>query len=304
MSKKSGIRDKAVAREDAFRFDPRELKVRPGFNSRDYDFDPNDEADMELANSIAAVGVREPLTVFMENGEVMVLDGHRRLAATMFVINNLGVDVRSVPGIRERDHANEGDRVLNQIVRNTGKRLQPLEEARVIGKLLDLGWPDTEISEKTGYGIQKVRDRIELLGADPSVHELVSSGQVSATVATQTLKSDPEAATTLTEAATVAKQEGRKRVKTKDLETAGAKIPGNTWQAYFKNVNQAVGNTGIDDEYLDAATDVLHGVLDDPDNVNKWIECAAVCLEAAIRSGATPTGVLRLVKKNTPSVKE
>ena len=59
---KEGIQGLALGRKDILRLDPHDLHVRPGWNCRDVNFNPNDPEDLALAESIASVGVKQPLT--------------------------------------------------------------------------------------------------------------------------------------------------------------------------------------------------------------------------------------------------
>src|SRR5580698_1123332 len=80
-----------VKRTDAYQIDPRILKVKAGFNPRDLTSQENKEHIEELAISIAAVGVKQPLIISNEEDGIYVVNGHCRLAATMLAIGR-GVD--------------------------------------------------------------------------------------------------------------------------------------------------------------------------------------------------------------------
>lgn len=125
-ARKKGIQDLALGRSDVFRLDPRALQIEPGWNSRTSDFDPADPEDLSLAHQIAEGGVKEPITVYMKNGVPVVTNGHRRRAATLYALDVLGAEIKSVPVQTEPKHASEADRVLSQIVRNSGKPLAPM----------------------------------------------------------------------------------------------------------------------------------------------------------------------------------
>ena len=78
---KEGIQGLALGRKDILRIDPRNLQIRPDWNCRDVNFNPADADDISLAESIAAVGVKQPLTAVWEQGQAWLTDGHRRLGA-------------------------------------------------------------------------------------------------------------------------------------------------------------------------------------------------------------------------------
>ena len=218
---KRGIMDLAPRQGNLYAFDPRLLTVEEGWNQRLVTFSPENEEDLALARSIAEVGVKQPLTVYMKDGVPVLTDGHRRLAATLYAMDVLGAEVRSVPVQTETKYASEADRVLSQIVRNSGKPLAPIEKASVFAKLMDLGWSETEIAKKVGLSRQHVVDLLELRAAPRQLVERVESGEVSATLAVATMKSAgsaEQAAQVIGAAVEKAKAEGRTRATARHVE--------------------------------------------------------------------------------------
>lgn len=185
---KHGIQGIAIGRSDTFRIDPRDLEVRPGWNARDVDFDPADETDLALARSIADGGVREPITAIWDDGHIYVTNGHRRRAATMYAIETLGAEIKSVPVQTEPRYSSEAEHVLSQIVRNDGKPLRPAEKGAVFKRLLDLGWSPADIATKTGLTPTWITQCLEHHAAPEAVKALVRDGSVSASFAMQALR--------------------------------------------------------------------------------------------------------------------
>lgn len=221
MTRANGtVKDLAKGRSDIYRVDPRDLNIKPGFNCRTVDFDPADPDDLALANSISQIGVKEPLTVFTENGLAYVSNGHRRLAATLYAIGVLGAEIKTIPAQTEERFSSEADRVFSQIVRNSGKPLKPIEQAKVFKKLLDLGWTMTEITERSGMSAKWVSSLLQLQAAPAEVTSLVATGKVSTTLAISSLrraKGDGEkAAADLSQAVANAKEHGKSRATAKD----------------------------------------------------------------------------------------
>lgn len=227
-TKQGGIKDVAVGRSDIFRLPIDKLTVKAGWNCRDRDFDPTDEADVALAISISNVGVREPLTVVWEDGAAVITNGHRRYAATRYAIENLGAEIASVPVKTEDRYASEGDRVLSQIVRNAGKPLSPIEQARVFKRLIDLGWVEQDIATKAGLSTTRVRQLLNLHAAPEAVTDAVRSGQVSASLAIHVLgdaKGDGEAATkTIQKAVETAAAAGKARATAKHISRPSERL--------------------------------------------------------------------------------
>lgn len=221
---KTGAKALAVGRSDLYRLRPTDIHVKEGFNSRVRDFDPDDAEDIALAHSISQVGVKQPVTVFNENGVVYLSDGHRRLAATLYALENIPgtspellIPVQTEPAV-----ASEADRIFSQIVRNSAKPFTPLEQALVYKKLVDHGWPIEDIALKAGFSTQRIRDLLELDKKAPAkVKKMIQRGEVSATLAITTMKKakgdGKKAGELLSNAVTKAKGEGKKKATEKDV---------------------------------------------------------------------------------------
>lgn len=221
---KEGIQGLALGRKDILRIDPRNLHIRPDWNCRDVNFDPTDPDDLALAESIASVGVKQPMTAVWQDGKAWLTDGHRRLGAALYAMETLGAEIKSVPVQTEDRYASEADRVLSQLVRNNGKPLSPIEQARVYKRLIDLGWTEKQIAESIGRSVPWVKNLLELRAAPTAVTEMVRSGQVSATLAMDTLKKaggdGEKAAKELAGAVEKAKAAGKTRATAKHMERA------------------------------------------------------------------------------------
>lgn len=190
MAKTTGLASLAEGRSDMFRIDPRKIKIKVGWNGRDMSAIENQEHVDQLARSIAEVGVKEPITVVYENGEAWVSDGHCRLLATMRAIEQYGAGdkLKTILVKSEDRYSDEADRIFSQILRNSGKPFTQLEQARTFKKLLDFGWDQKAIAAKSGYSGGRVSQILSLLTLPPAVKEMVQQGQVSATMAVQTVK--------------------------------------------------------------------------------------------------------------------
>lgn len=186
--KRGGIKGVAVNRSDVFRLNPYVIVVKEGWNSRVED-DPANAAHIEaLSRSIAENGVKEPLTVHWEDGAPMLTDGHCRLAATIRAIEVLGAEVRTVPAKCEDRWSSEGDRLLSQIIRNSGKPLSSFEQGILFKKLIDLGWTEKQVSIKATMSIERVKDLLQLQCLPEDIRGFLSSGKVSAALVLDTLK--------------------------------------------------------------------------------------------------------------------
>ncbi len=134
----------------------------------------------ELAASIAAVGVRHPVTVTpITTGAVtttstetahryVLVDGHRRYAAAR------AAGLTTVPAIVRTDLHSDVD-VLTEMLRAgiLQERLSPIEEATAYAQLELLGLPRAEIARRVGRSRTTVEQRLHLMDLPEAVRERV-----------------------------------------------------------------------------------------------------------------------------------
>lgn len=187
MSAKN-IRELAQGNRNVWSLDPRILKMRDGWNIRG-DRPELAEHIQTIANSIVATGYDQskPLTIFQEDGEFYISDGHCRLLAVLRAIE-MGAEIKSVPVIQEMKGVNEADRVAGLITRNSGLPLTPLETAAVYKRLIGFGWTVKQIADKVGKSSGHVDAGLLLMGATPATHAAIVNGNVSASVATAAVR--------------------------------------------------------------------------------------------------------------------
>lgn len=215
---KAGIKGLASGRSDTFRVNPLLLAVEEGWNSRDLSTPDNQAHIDELARSIAANGVREPLKAYLSGDRLIVTNGHCRLAAVKRAIEVYGAEIMTVPVMTEERYANDADRLLTQIVSNSGKPLTTLEQGVVYRRLSALGWTNDQIAERTGKSVTHVIMNLELQAAPPSVIAMIKEGKVAPTLAWQTMK-----ASATEEAAVEALENGIKAAQDAGRSKATAK---------------------------------------------------------------------------------
>ena len=112
----------------------------------------------ELADSIRARGVMQNLTVVKcpeEEGKYWVVIGNRRLEAARMA----GLD--SLPcSVAEMD---EKEQLATMLMENMQRQdLTVYEQAQGFQMMMDLGFTQKEISEKTGFSESTVRNRLKL----------------------------------------------------------------------------------------------------------------------------------------------
>ena len=112
----------------------------------------------ELAESIKANGVMQNLTVVMKDGPVesyLVVIGNRRMEAAKLA------GLEAVPCvISNMDHKTQISTMLMENMQRAD--LTPFEQAQGFQMMMDLGFTEKEIGEKTGFSEKTVKDRLKL----------------------------------------------------------------------------------------------------------------------------------------------
>lgn len=208
------LQDTAIRRVDMYHFDPAKIEVEPGYNVRAFD-SASDEDDAALKESIRASGVRTPLTIRVKGNQVVVVAGHRRLAAVKELIAE-GKEIKAIPCLPEHKGTSDTDRVLDLIRSNSGKPLTGMQRAEVFKRLLGFGWDEAEIATKASCSRAHVADMLILASAGQDVREMVKEGTVSPTTAVRAMRQEgDEAGAVLASAVAGAKAAGKKRVSAK-----------------------------------------------------------------------------------------
>lgn len=130
--------------------DPRTLLI-------DLNLPGRDKAGKDLAASIAALGVLEPIIGYRTaSHEIRVRFGHRRTLAAI----DAGLDTVPVLVVADEDSgtAADIDRVIGQYHENTYREdLTPAQESHVVAQLLDLGLTAGAIHKKTRMPKDKIQ---------------------------------------------------------------------------------------------------------------------------------------------------
>ena len=201
------LKDMAERVTDLLQVDPRKIVVEEGYNIRT--FEPEtDEEDRFLKESIRSVGVRTPLTVRGEDGKLVVVAGHRRLAACMSLIGE-GVEILTVPCMPEIRGTTVADRDLDLLISNGSKQLTPMQKAVALKRLIGHGWSEEQIADRSGLKLREVGELLDLLGADKAITDMVDKGALTPSVAVKTIKQQgKKAVEVIKEAAAEVKKAG------------------------------------------------------------------------------------------------
>lgn len=132
----------------------------------------------ELAASLRSVGLLQPLLVNDVCGDLVVTDGHRRLAAAK------RAGLQRLLCIVTRDAPD--DQVVGQMLAaSMHTELRPVEQGRGFQQLRRHGMTVAEISHATGFSQATIRARIALLDLPPEAQDMVDAGQIRVSEANQ-----------------------------------------------------------------------------------------------------------------------
>lgn len=201
-------------RKDVFFLNVSELNTMPDFNIR------QDYGDLNsLAKSIESNGVRVPLRGHKKGEYYIITDGHRRFEAAKILLKK-GIEIR-LPFINEGRECSDEQRVIDMLICNDGKRLNPVEESEAIKRLANFGYSDSEISEKTGFSKIYIYNLKTLQSAPKKLKDMIINNLVSATLAMKVLREEKDfnKAVETIEGAIISNssKEGSKKITEKDL---------------------------------------------------------------------------------------
>ena len=171
-----------LKRRDIFEIDPRKIEVQGGWNPRT-DFSGEDE----LKLSIIENGVLEPLTVKAVGERVILVDGERRLRATLLAIMD-GHEIVSVPAMLARRGISDIEAMFTAIIKNDGKPLSPVEEADAFRRLAAWGVTQSDIAKRIGRSQPYVSGRLVLVDAAPEVRKAIAEKKVKIKDASRIIK--------------------------------------------------------------------------------------------------------------------
>jgi len=161
-----------LKRRDVYEIDPRGIEVAAGWNPRT-DF----SGEEELRDSIIENGVVEPLTVKMDDGRIVLVDGERRLRATLRAIAE-GHEIQSVPAIIARRSISDPEAMILAILKNDGKPLTAAEEAEAFRRLAAWGMAQKDIARRIGRSQSYVSGRLALIDAAPEVKAALAKKEI------------------------------------------------------------------------------------------------------------------------------
>lgn len=131
----------------------------------------------ELARSIAAVGMLEPIVVTPRSGDVAVPDGYLVVCGARRVAGASAAGLTHVPAI-VREFTDE-QRIEAMVVENLQREdLSPTEEAEAFQRLVDLGHSQRQLALRLGRSQSHISKRLALLELPAAAGRLVDSGRI------------------------------------------------------------------------------------------------------------------------------
>jgi ParB family chromosome partitioning protein len=143
-------------------------QIIPGNNDR-RTFNPTKL--QELANSIRANGLAQPVTVRPYQGKYQIVAGERRFRAISQILG-----WPAVPCLVKEMSDTEAAAIM--LVENTGRvDLNPIEEANAYQvRMTTFSWTVEQVSEYAGVSLQLVKSRLSLLKLADDIQHLVANG--------------------------------------------------------------------------------------------------------------------------------
>lgn len=176
------LKIEGITKADMFKVDPRIIIVRDDWNERK-DF----EGHESLVESIIENGVINPIRIQRDEDKLLLVDGERRLRATMEAIRR-GVNIVSIPALMVRPSMSETEAKYTSYLANDGKRFTPLEECELFDRLLKYGESVSDISKKIGKSTTYVNNTLLFRDGNKDLKEGVKDGKIKKTLAQNIIK--------------------------------------------------------------------------------------------------------------------
>jgi hypothetical protein len=206
------------------RVNPYDLHFEPDHNPRDFTTAFMRRRVASYAHSIAMRGVRLPLDVYVKSGVLYVNNGETRWRATMHALNFLNVKVEGLAIVISHGE-NEAERLIGQWLGNDTIQFEPIEEAVLFRRYMDLGADPSVFARRIGHAPGYISDRIRLLEMPHWLQDKVSKGAVPPRVAYEEIwlpagENSAKAKELLTLSAEKASEEGALTVRPRHVRAA------------------------------------------------------------------------------------
>lgn len=169
-----------VQKTTRFQVDPSIIEIEPGFNR------PIDQEHVDSIMASIKAGVElDALVVRVEDGRIILVDGHHRLTAILQLIAE-GIEILRIDARQFR--GNDAERIAHMLTSAQGKPLTPLEQGLQYRKLIGFGWTIQEVASKIGKSANYISQMLTLAESNSDVQGMVTRKEVAAHVALEIVK--------------------------------------------------------------------------------------------------------------------
>jgi len=213
------LKDMGTRAGEIIMLDPEMIEEKPGYNVRDMTSESTTSYIRQMVDSIHASGTAAfpEITVRQEDGKVYVTRGHCRRRA-FILARQEGAEIKGIRAIADTIKG-DAEHTLDLLNSNDGLPLTPLEKSTAIKRLISFEWTISEIAKRRGCTAQAINNLLALLDAPAPVVGMVERGEVSATLAVETVRSQGAllATDSLKTAVETAKESGKNHASKKHL---------------------------------------------------------------------------------------
>ncbi len=180
-----------VKRGNAYRIDPRIIKIRPGHNPRGVFTDNYWETEAALAHienfrqAYTNGDFVPPIVVQVVDGVPYVQDGEHRLRGVLAAID-AGTPILTVDVVESS--GDELQQTLTLLKGNEGKPWSPVERAVIYGRFRSYGMSVEQIATQVGKTVQHVYEQLNILDMPLELKRRIQNGEISASAAIRQFK--------------------------------------------------------------------------------------------------------------------
>ena len=197
-----------------FKVDPYAIEFEEGFNIRDEGPELTDHIE-GLYLAMKAGAYVPPIDVSVVDGRIKARDGHCRTRAARRIVDEgtpYQLEARQIRG-------NEADSTFHMLGSDQGLKFSPLARAKGYQRLISYGETVASIAARLGVHRATVENALALCDAPVAVQAMVKAGEVSPSLALQTVrKHGTKAADKLQAAVKTAKESGKKKATARNVE--------------------------------------------------------------------------------------
>lgn len=205
----------AVNKGNAYSVPPQALVEVDGFNVRDYDDPDVAQHIRNFADAYKRGEYIPPIVVRVEEGQLLVREGHCRRRGLLLAIAE-GAQIERTPVVEHK-----GDEIQQNfliLTSNQSLMVKPLERAEVYRRLKAWGQSEEEIARGVGRSVTHVAQYLQMIQFPVRLKDAIRANQISPTAALELYQKEGSSAVSVVDSALeVAKQTGRTRVTTKHL---------------------------------------------------------------------------------------